>query len=182
MLGGPWNWARILPEAYKCEAIEGFLINYQRKDSKFPPPVWACLTQMCLDINSPIWKSSSSSPNGWAIASATWHLKGETDGWKGEQQITRAFYSYSTLAKTTMWLGVSPEYATGAYLFFLHQMAEERYRTWDLLYLQPAYEEDELENEDDGEEHLSTVCVQLLASNQRETEIKVGCHNYNLNL
>ena len=58
------------------------------------------------------------------------------------------------------------------------QSKQTPYRT----HLQPAYEEDELEDKDDGEEHLSIVCVQLLASNQREPKVKVGCHNYNLNV
>ena len=50
-----------------------------------------------------------------------------------------------------------------------------------LTNLQPADEEDKLEYKDDGEEHLSCICVQFLASNERETKVEVCCHIYHLN-
>ena len=50
-----------------------------------------------------------------------------------------------------------------------------------LTNLQPTNEEDEFEYKDDREEHLSCICVQLLASNERETKVKVSCHIYHLN-
>ena len=55
-------------------------------------------------------------------------------------------------------------------------------KTPSRTHLQPSYEEDELEDKNDGEEHLSIVCVQFLASNQREPKVEVGCHNYNLDV
>ena len=50
-----------------------------------------------------------------------------------------------------------------------------------LTNLQPADEEDKLEHKDDGEEHLSCICVQLLTSNEREPKVEVCCHIYHLN-
>ena len=49
-----------------------------------------------------------------------------------------------------------------------------------LTNLQPADEEHKLEYKDNGEEHLSCISVQLLASNEREPKVKVCCHIYHL--
>merc|ERR1719192_636828 len=48
--------------------------------------------------------------------------------------------------------------------------------SYGVSHLQPTDEEDKLEYKDDGEKHLSCICVQLLTSNERETKVKVCCH------